>query len=241
MNARSKTLTELSPDAEQRFLVSHETSISQMTPLCPSYVPILSPFSVYQTHGDLSFAAENSKSPSRLMRTRVSALSCPFSDNGRITCKISHTHILVLFSSSRRSSKWVRNWRRYQQAYQIPKHFCSLSDFEHFAAQFSSNNLREPSSRIRAISRTGQSMGHLFMPISFQAFTKPSGSSFANCTKVLVKLLIASKFAAEICVWNPPRCEEISSAWGVYCSSRFDCKSPHVAIWFYSWSNEAPR
>lgn len=56
-------------------------------------------------------------------------------------------------------------------------------------------------------------MGHLFMPISFQAFTKPSGSSFANCTKVLVKLLIASKFAAEICVWNPPRCEEISSAW----------------------------
>lgn len=92
MNARSKTLTELSPDAEQRFLVSHETSISQMTPLCPSYVPILSPFSVYQTHGDLSFAAENSKSPSRLMRTRVSALSCPFSDNGRITCKISHTH-----------------------------------------------------------------------------------------------------------------------------------------------------
>lgn len=63
---------------------SQSTSIVQTVPLCPSYVPNLSPLCAYQTLMMWSFEAEKRRSPSVLNLICVRERSCPTGYESRL-------------------------------------------------------------------------------------------------------------------------------------------------------------
>merc|ERR1719354_705353 len=82
--SQSQSLQLLSADPVRTCLVSQSQSTHHTAPVCPLYVPSLSPFTEYQTFATGSFATENSRSPSLLYLICVMALSWPCSKIGFI-------------------------------------------------------------------------------------------------------------------------------------------------------------
>lgn len=71
------------------------TSQLLTVPLCPLYVPNLSPVSEYHTQGNSALLQENNKSPSLLNFTWVMDLSCPLRTMGLCKIKERLSHLLL--------------------------------------------------------------------------------------------------------------------------------------------------